>query len=81
VKTLSQPASPGALADNLKDLFADLEEDLGDVQALAHQLGSKAPKLHAKISQLNLAAQRVRESLEWRSLKRIVSQIVSEARL
>jgi ABC-type transporter Mla subunit MlaD len=81
VKTLSQPASPGALADNLKDLFADLEEDLGDVQALAHQLGSKAPKLRAKTSQLNLAAQRVRESLEWRSLERIVSQLANEARL
>lgn len=81
MKTLSQSASPRALADNLRDLFADLEEDLGDVQALAHQLGSDVPKLHAKTSQLSLAAQRVKESLEWRSLKRIVSQLASEARL
>ncbi len=74
-------ASPEALADNLKDLFADMEEDLRDLSALSAQLGDDKPKIAIKTSQVKLAVQRVQESLEWRSLKRLVSQLASEARL
>ena len=74
-------ASPEALADNLKDLFADMEEDLRDLSALSAKLGDDKPKIAIKTSQVKLAVQRVQESLEWRSLKRLVSQLASEARL
>lgn len=74
-------ASPEALADNLKDLFTGMEEDLRDLFAFSAQLGDDKPKIAIKTSQVKLAVQRVRESLEWRSLKRLVSQLASEARL
>jgi hypothetical protein len=70
-----------ALADNLKDLFADMEDDLKDLSALSAQLGDDKPKIAIKASQVKLAVHPVQESLEWRSLKRLVSQLASEARL